>query len=275
LAPQPNLVPVRRRRRFGVDRGVIVAALVVGAVVVGVMKPWDDHSTPALERGTAAPTGATTVHPAPSSAHRHAGVEPSAAPASPQASAPVPSASPVLRAGAVALAPPAQTISWPELELTLDGLPQDPHASWVLPGSQSDPVQVELLAAVPTTAQLGPTCDGGVMLRYGYRSFGVTLPSARKVSLSVDRLFATEPSVPMSAWINVDREGHLARVSMFNTAWQPGHYALTISIGDASQYLPFCAASLLVEGGGVGSFVVPEAADSAQARDAMSHEAQP
>jgi hypothetical protein len=240
----PELQPVRRRGRLGIDRGLVVAIVVVSLLAVGVWKPW------------AATTDSAVVPAADADGH---------------ISAPELTGSPAPE--------PAVATPWPEtlslegVAATLADIPRDGDTAWVLSAMRPEPVSAPYLYAAPATTDLGSNCAEGVLLGEGTAAIGLTLPQpsrpSRVTRVLLRRLFDGQPPVSVPVTSAHDDASGVVLVAAAGEEWPPGHYALTLDVMGRAGMVAFCVGRMfrLVDYSLIT--FVPSNADSPAARKAL------
>lgn len=235
----PELSPVRRRGRLGIDRGLVVVIAIVGLVGLAVLKPW----------GSSAP--AEIAQAEPSAAANESGLSTGAIPTPSRTFAPA-------------------ELSLDSVSASLASVWRDAATAWVTTIWHPDPVSVPLLDAPPKTRDLGMTCDGGALIGVGTDAFGVTLPErarpSRVTHVLLRRLFDGQSAVTVPVSSLQDDSGAVALITAKDTPWPAGHYALTLDVMGRSGTVAFCVGQMLRDVDYSLIVFVPSSADSAAAR---------
>lgn len=245
----PELVPVRRRGRLGIDRGLVVVVAIGAFVVLALLKPWGSAPEPAAV-GHAQPSD--TASPSRESAGHAGTTAPTSAP---------------------------DALSLAAVNSTLATVPRDGAAAWVTTLWNPKPVRIPFLAVPPLTRDLGMMCDGGALIGQGTDAFGVTLPEptrpSRVTHVLLRRLFDKHEPVAVPVDTQQDDTDGVALVQAKGSPWRPGHYALTFDVLGRSGTIAFCVGRMLRDVDYSLIVFVPPSADGALARrDLLSELAQ-
>jgi hypothetical protein len=248
----PELTPVQRRNRLGLDRGLVAAAIMVGVIGVLMIKPWatgDPGFGP-----NASPSGsmnAGTGRAAPSAPAQVA-----------QAHAPRQTVSLSQLRDWVAAAGLASSDNWPALTRA------------AVFGTTFDLAGAPYRETVPSTEQLGANCVGGALLGEGYDTVAVLFDDmgrdAGVTSIRVDRLFDSGPALSMPVIPIENAVDGVVLTTALGLPWPPGHYAMDVATTSGSSLvLPFCIGRMtrLVDYSLIA--YVPTSADGAAARLAL------
>jgi hypothetical protein len=245
---------VRPGRRLGVDRGLLIAVLIVGFVALALAKPW-------------AVPGQAQRSDSPATTGLAGGVVPA------EGAAPTLAALPP----AVVYLTPAglKWLTWPDVESSLAGVPLGSAAVAVLPGADGSVVSTALLDMLPSTQALGADCASAPLMAEGNEGFGLTLP--RNVSaVSVVRIFARGGPLAVSASVSTRPAEGLALVALRRASWPVGHYTVVLDGQDGPLgYVPLCVGAYVARPHLPPILQVPATADAPAARAELWDEAQP
>jgi hypothetical protein len=211
----PDLQPVRKRGRLGLDRGVVVLISIVVVIGLALIKPWGSDPQPVAVSGVDDASG-----------------RPGSGPASPTTpSTPRPT-------------PTAEALSLAAVSAAFGSVRHDPSTALVMSVWRPDPIHVSFLDAAPPTTELGSECTGGALLGEGTDAIGLSLPEPKRPShvthVLLRRLFDGQRAVRVPVVSEQDDMSGVAVVRTDGFEWAPGHYALTVDIEGRSGTVAFC-----------------------------------
>jgi hypothetical protein len=236
-----ELEPVRRRR-FGPDRGWLVALGIVALLAIALLKPWSPPPIPPSSPLVAAADHATSS-PAPESTL----LEGTSVPSTPS--------------------PQAQQLTLAELRQRGAKLPKNVFSAVM--ATARDAASVRFVASAPATRRLGVDCAGGALLSEGSSNVGLVTNDVPLTDFSVERLFRRGPSVPIPTIVLEKAADGFIVAPAYGATWPVGDYSVTIRAHGALQIAPFCVGRLirLVDYSLIA--FMPAGVDSAAARSAL------